>query len=95
MGQVNVNKLDFDYKFAAMDNKVPAWMPKTIFNDGSKTYIEFPANRQESPLLFVGHGGNTNQIVNYRVEGNYYIVDRVVNQIQLRLGNKVVQILKT
>jgi type IV secretion system protein VirB9 len=85
--------LDFNYKMYLVKGKQPAWAPKTIFNDGSKTYIQFPANMQEAPTLFLGTG-NDIRTVNYRVKGNYYIVDKVVQYAQLRLGQDYPQIVQ-
>ena len=39
----------------------------------------------EAPALLIAVGGGT-QMVNYRVEGNYYVVDRLFNQAVLVSG---------
>ncbi|TGU94535.1 P-type conjugative transfer protein TrbG, partial [Mesorhizobium sp. M8A.F.Ca.ET.173.01.1.1] len=39
------------------------------------------------PLFIVGADGS-NQLVNYRMHGNYYIVDRLFAAAELRLGSK-------
>jgi type IV secretion system protein VirB9 len=39
----------------------------------------------EAPALLIDAGGGT-QMVNYRVEGNYYVVDRLFNQAILVAG---------
>lgn len=100
-GRGNVHNLDMDHLDFAYKAKTisgygrPYWMPSLIFNDGSKTYIKFPSNVQEAPTLFIGNSLKYGRIVNYRVEGNYYIVDSLVSQAQLRSGQNnqfVVQI---
>ena len=50
------------------------------------------------PLFVVGPAGGS-ELVNYRVEANYYIVDRLFAAAELRLGGKsgqqVVRIVRT
>ena len=90
--QVDFHHVDFNYRITLIQGNPPYWMPKSMFTDTHKTYLAFPPGRQQSPLLFVGDSPDTDHIVNYRVVGNYYIIDRVVQSIQLRLGNSIVQI---
>lgn len=86
--------LDFNYKvYAIRCRQQPSWTPVTIFNDGHKTYIQFPKNMQEAPTLFLGDKNNL-KAANYRVKGNYYIIDRVVQQMQLCLGLQSASIIK-
>jgi type IV secretion system protein VirB9 len=70
------------------------------FDDGSKVYIEFPGriDQGEAPPLFVVGPDGDNQLVNYRVRRNYYIVDRLFAAAELRLGadpQQVVRISRT
>lgn len=86
--------LDFNYKLSLISGcQQPDWSPITVFNDGQKTYIQFPKNMQEAPTLFVGDKNNF-KAANYRVKGNYYIIDRVVQQMQLCLGLQRSQIIQ-
>lgn len=85
----SVESLDFEYRFIVEDkDDVPAWMPRRVYNDGRKTYIQFPAGvrEQEMPALFVLSEKGKPQIVNFRVRGDYIVVDRLVELAQLRLG---------
>lgn len=83
---LSLNKLDFDYKANLLSGKAPSWMPWMVFNDGSKTYVQFPPHMQIAPTLFVGTDPVQARIVNYRVEGNYYIIDQVIESLILRIG---------
>jgi type IV secretion system protein TrbG len=51
------------------------------------------------PLFVVGPEGDTSELVNYRVRGNYMIVDRLFAAAELRLGvsksQKRVRIVRT
>jgi type IV secretion system protein VirB9 len=81
-----LNKLDFNYTVQLVTGgQLPDWMPIMIFNDGKKTYIRFSKLSTNSPTLFVDNGGNP-RVVNYRVAGDYYIVDAVIRQGELRMG---------
>ena len=71
-----------------------------MFDDGTKTYIQFPVNMaatEAPPLFLVGPGGKA-ELVNYRYLNGYYIVDRLIDIAELRIGEKpqsVVRITRT
>ncbi|HWV60952.1 MAG TPA: P-type conjugative transfer protein TrbG [Sphingopyxis sp.] len=93
---VRVADLDFDY---TISGDKPAWRPLRAFNDGRQTWIEFPANiaaGEAPPLFVVGEKGEP-ELVNYRVAGRFYVVDRLFAVAELRLGarkQKVVRIVR-
>lgn len=80
----------------AITGDTPPWRPARAFDDGSKVYIEFPRriDQGEAPPLFIVGPDGGNQLVNYRVRGNYYIVDRLFAAAELRLGNKQQEIVR-
>ncbi|MGV7120454.1 P-type conjugative transfer protein TrbG [Sphingopyxis sp. 550A] len=82
-----VDRLHFDYVITGDE---PAWRPLRAFDDGRQTFIEFPADLAvgEAPPLFLVDGNGTASLVNYRVQGRYYIVDRLFDVAELRLGLK-------
>ena len=66
------------------------WKPVRAFDDGQKTYIEFPASAAQTelpPLYIIGEGGTTN-LTNYRLQGHFYVVDQLFGAAELRLGGK-------
>ncbi|PHR56300.1 MAG: P-type conjugative transfer protein TrbG [Robiginitomaculum sp.] len=79
--------LKFRYEIKG-DN--PHWRPITAFDDGSKVFIQFPnrLDQGEAPPLFVVGTDGKSQLVNYRVKGTYYVVDRLFAVAELRLGEK-------
>jgi type IV secretion system protein TrbG len=80
----NFNYLILRQKHAA----IPSWCPLRAFDDGKKTYIQFPpkvAVTEAPPLFVMGRHGDA-QLVNYRVRGDWYIVDRLFDKAELRLG---------
>lgn len=88
---LSVDQLHFDY---VISGDQPAWRPLRAFDDGRQTFIEFPASlgTGEAPPLFLVDAKGTAQLVNYRVQGRYYIVDRLFETAELRLGLKHKQI---
>lgn len=82
-----VDQLYFGY---AISGDTPSWRPYRAFDDGWQTYIEFPpsiAVGEAPPLFVIGPTGEA-QLVNYRVAGRFYVVDRLFDIAELRLGAK-------
>ncbi len=88
---VSVENLNFDYNVDVKKGRKPVWLPEKIFDDGRKTFIQFPEDmlNREAPVLFVmGKGAKEGQLVNYRMKNDYYVVDRLFERAELRLGTK-------
>lgn len=83
----NVALTDLRFRYAITGDN-PPWRPVRAWDDGNKVYIEFPArlDQGEAPPLFVVGPLGQSQLVNYRVSGNHYIVDRLFGAAELRLG---------
>ncbi|AXB76576.1 P-type conjugative transfer protein TrbG [Novosphingobium sp. P6W] len=79
--------LNFAY---AIDGDRPAWRPVRAFDDGRQAYIEFPIGiaTGEMPPLFVLGEDSEAELVNYRVQGRFMVVDRLFGKAELRLGGK-------
>ncbi len=86
---------DLHFRYAISGDN-PPWRPVRAFDDGSKVYIAFPSriDQGEAPPLFVVGPQGDDQLVNYRVSGNYYIVDRLFAAAELRLGEKPQQVVR-
>ncbi len=69
-----------------IDGDKPDWRPLSAFDDGKQVYIEMPDNLIEAPPLSV-IGDEGLEAVNYRIRGNYYIVDRLFRKAELSLGS--------
>jgi type IV secretion system protein VirB9 len=94
---LQVDDLKFHY---ALSGDNPPWKPVRVFDDGRKVYIQFPdkIDRGEAPPLFVVGADGQSELVNYRMRGNFYVVDRLFSKAELRLGQdpqQVVQITRT
>ena len=90
---VTLEELRFRYEITG-DN--PPWRPLRAFDDTNKVFIEFPAriDQGEAPPLFVVGASGDAELVNYRVRGRYYIVDRLFAAAELRLGAEPQQIVR-
>ena len=79
----------------------PPWRPISVFDDGRRVYVVFPAGivQGEMPPIFVLGSDGEPQIVNSRVHQNVLIVDRLFGAAELRLGSgnrqQVVRIVRT
>ena len=84
---VNLASLDFGY---AIDGDKPSWRPLRAFDDGSQVFIEFPASVAQGempPVFILGSGGNA-ELVNYRVQDRFIIIDRLFSAAELRMGDR-------
>jgi type IV secretion system protein VirB9 len=84
---LQLDRLRFRYEISG---DKPHWRPARVFDDGRKVYIQFPArlDQGEAPPLFVVGRDGKSQLVNYRMIGSYYVVDRMFAAAELRLGEK-------
>jgi type IV secretion system protein VirB9 len=97
--RLNVSRLNFNYEVRPAgaaggglfrSASAPRWTPVRVFDDGSKTYIQFPATlaSSEAPPLFLVGPNDSAVLVNYRFSNGYYVVDRLFGVAELRLGEK-------
>ncbi len=86
-GPTAVDTLNFAYRIRTVRGFNPRWRPVRVFDDGRKTYIEFPPAMatSEAPPLFIIENGEAG-LVNYRVSGGRYVIDRLFDIAELRLG---------
>lgn len=84
-GGIDFSALEFGYRLSG--DRTP-WRPVRVFDDGRQVMIEFPqsiASTDLPPLFVIGANGAA-ELVNYRVQGRYMIVDRLFDRAELRLG---------
>lgn len=80
----SIEALYFDYRIIGGD---PNMRPVRVVDDGKKTYLQMTPNaapRELPALVIVGPKGP--EMVNYRVKGDMYIVDRLFERGALILG---------
>lgn len=90
---MGLENLHFDY---AISGAKPTWKPVRAFDDGRQTFIEFPASIgvDEAPPLFLIGADGAAELVNYRMQGRFYVVDRLFQIAELRLGTKKQQVVR-
>lgn len=88
-------ELDGRYRIEA-GRRRPRWTPTSVFNDGLRTFITFPPELQtdEAPVLFVIAPDGQTQIVNYRQAGGLFVIDRIFDRAELRLGDRRPQVVR-
>jgi type IV secretion system protein TrbG len=68
------------------------WAPEEVYSKDGKTYLEMPSSmrHKEAPVLFeekrAGWFRHSKALVNYRVHGRWYVVDRVLDNATLVSG---------
>ena len=88
-----LHDLDFHYKIEGASS----WKPVRVYNDGVKTIIQMPSamSQTEAPTLLVLRGKDSvlpwgrdaeEIMVNYRVQGDRYIVDTIFDKAILVAG---------
>ena len=89
---INPKFLSFNYRMTYPLFKKPVWLPDLVFDDGSKTYIRFPelVFHREFPSVFE----NRNNILNYRVVENVIIIDKLIENITIKIDSTEVTISK-
>lgn len=79
----NVESLNFNYKISGESSvKLVA-----VFDDGEKTILKFDKTPKRLPSLFIKNKGKI-VMANYKIRENCYIVDRVAEEIELRVSDK-------
>jgi len=89
---IDPSLLSFNYRIKHSIFSKPYWLPELVFDDGSKTYIRFPAQvlQREMPAVFE----NKRFILNYRVLGNLIVIDKLIEDITVKIERKEISITK-
>ena len=82
---VSPEGLNFGYRIDG--DRVP-WRPVQAFDDGTRVFIQMPdaMSATEAPALFVVTGDKEQALVNYRLRGRYFVVDKLFPEAVLVLG---------
>jgi type IV secretion system protein VirB9 len=70
----------------------PVWQPLEAWDDGEKTYVRLPRNvlQSEYPVIFE----KPDYIINYRVNENVMVLDKLITEAVMKLNGKRVRIIK-
>lgn len=77
--------LNFNYSIVGNDVAAPI----RIFDDGEFTYMEFKDVNADIPAIFWVDSGGEENLINFRKNGSYIVVERVTSQFTLRNGPDV------
>lgn len=90
---VQLERLRFGY---AISGDTPPWRPLRAFDDGERVYLQFPPGigQRELPPVFVTGVSGSAELVNFRYRPPYYIVDRLFDAAELRLGGDKAQVVR-
>ena len=104
---MNLGSLNFGYvvlyQERGRDGKTkdatpPAWAPLRVFDDGSKTFLQFPPaarNLELPPVFGLDHPDSDRpQLVNYRRSGDYLVIDGLIAAAEMRAGEAPQQVVK-
>lgn len=86
LSALSTERLNFDYTLKG-ERRIP-WTPTTVFDDGHHVYIQLPpaARSVDLPALLVEAPGGGMAISNYRVRGEWYVVDGLFRRAELVAG---------
>ena len=92
LGEVETEFLSFDYTMKHSAIRRPSWLPKTVYDDGRRTYFVLDELTlfTKMPALF----DKSRNLINYRVKKNVLIVDQLIDKVTLRIGREKVTIIK-
>lgn len=81
---IDLSQVNFNY---SITGDSPSWKPVRVFDDGTHTFIQFPAILASTtlPVLYVYENGNQ-ELVNWRKSDSYYVVDRLFKKAVLLSG---------
>jgi type IV secretion system protein VirB9 len=87
MPNVAVERLNFNYKIEVVKGK-PSFKPLRAMDDGYHTYIAMNEEMAlaESPVLIGISPSGEEQMINYRLKGNMYVVDGTLDRLALISG---------
>ena len=76
----------------------PAWAPLRVFDDGRKTFVQFPPSvrhRELPPVFALDHPESEEaELVNYRRSGDFLVLDRLVVAAEMRAGEAPQRVVK-
>jgi type IV secretion system protein VirB9 len=78
---------NFNFNYTISGSEVIA--PVRIFNDKEFTYFQFNHKNAEVPAFFLIDADGRESLINYRVVGDYIVIERVSSQFTLRHGSDI------
>jgi type IV secretion system protein VirB9 len=79
------DKYNFNYTISGSSLIAPI----RVFDDGEFTYFQFPYKNAEIPAFFLVDSEGREALINYRMNDDYVVLERVASQLTLRHGSDV------
>lgn len=80
----STSRLNFNYKVKVKGDS-SAYKPTVVFDDGSKTVIQFPETLGRLPAVFIKEKGHKSvSLVNFKQKDDCLIIDRLIDKAELR-----------
>ncbi len=92
MDTIDPRFVSFNYKLTFNVFKKPRWIPTRVYDDGKKTYITF--NDETLQMELPGIFENKSDVVNYRVQGNIIVIDKLIKKVTVKYKNERITIEK-
>jgi type IV secretion system protein VirB9 len=88
MPRLDVSKSNFDYKLDYDSWSKPSWYPVRVFDDGKRTWIEFPkgVDSKNQPTLLIGTDSGSEDKFNTTYYSPFMVVDGVFGSATLISG---------
>ena len=83
--------MSFDY-IVKRGLRKPLWFPEIVYDDGTKTYIRLPVGVLQGELPIVT--GPRNEMLNYRVNEDLVIIDKLIEKIFIIHANQKISVEK-
>ncbi len=77
----------YNYNYTITGSRMVA--PLKIFSDDEFTYMQFRNKNSVIPAIFMVDKYGNESLINYRMEGDYVVIERVASQFTLRHGDDV------
>lgn len=81
----HLEKYNFDYTISG-DGSIA---PIQIFDDNEFTYFKFKNKNANLPAFFIINSDGSEEMVNYRMMGDYLVIESVTSQFTLRSGDNI------
>lgn len=82
---------DYNFNYKIQGNR--ALRPTRVFDDGEFTYFQFNRQRdRELPAIFLIDVDQKESLLNYRMEGEYVVVERLGEKFCLRSGDSKAEV---
>lgn len=87
---LNPRALNFNYKVDGNEQ----FKPIQAFDDGKRVWLKMPQNLVELPGVF-GKEGRDLILVNYIVDGEYIVVQQLIDKVILKINKREVQVMRS